>query len=85
MEDFDSLVLVGARLPNDRLWDALNAAPRDSLAVQRIGDTLAPRLLTHAVFSGHMAAREFDLGPQPAPVGDASPEPDTQHRRLQFA
>ncbi|MDB6091942.1 MAG: methylamine [Gammaproteobacteria bacterium] len=64
-----SLVIVGARLPNDSLYHQLVAQP-DKLAgagiasVTRIGDALAPGAIVHAVYSGHRYARELDGHPQ---------------------
>jgi dimethylamine/trimethylamine dehydrogenase len=58
----DAVVLVTDRLPNDSLNRALKptfAAGRlDSLRV--IGDAEAPNLIAQAVFSGHLAGREFE-------------------------
>jgi dimethylamine/trimethylamine dehydrogenase len=60
-----AIVMVTARLPEDRLYRALEAMP-DSLAgagiksVTRIGDCLAPGAIFHAVYAGHRYAREFD-------------------------
>ena len=57
--------LVTARLPEDRLYRALEAMP-DRLAessvksVSRIGDCLAPGAIFHAVYAGHRYARELD-------------------------
>jgi dimethylamine/trimethylamine dehydrogenase len=62
-----SLVIVGARLANDQLYTELAARPKDLEAagirsVARVGDTLAPGALVHAVYSGHRYARELDGG-----------------------
>jgi dimethylamine/trimethylamine dehydrogenase len=60
-----ALVMVTARLPEDRLHQLLDAMP-DRLAgagiksVTRIGDCLAPGAIFHAVYAGHRYAREFD-------------------------
>jgi len=65
-----AIVMVTARLPEDRLYRALEAM-RDRLAgagiksVTRIGDCLAPGAIFHAVYAGHRYAREFD-----APVAE---------------
>ena len=62
-----SLVIVGARLPNDALYHMLTAR-REELAaariasVTRIGDALAPGAIAHAVYSGHRYARELEAG-----------------------
>ncbi len=59
-----AVVMVTARLPEDRLFHALEAMP-DRLAgagvrsVKRIGDCLAPGAIFHAVYAGHRYAREF--------------------------
>jgi dimethylamine/trimethylamine dehydrogenase len=64
-----SLVIVGARFPNDSLYHQLVEQP-DRLAgagiasVTRIGDALAPGAIVHAVYSGHRYARELDADPQ---------------------
>jgi dimethylamine/trimethylamine dehydrogenase len=64
-----SLVIVGARFPNDSLYHQLVDQP-DKLAgagiasVTRIGDALAPGAIVHAVYSGHRYARELDADPQ---------------------
>jgi dimethylamine/trimethylamine dehydrogenase len=60
-----TIVMVTARLPEDRLYRALEAMP-DRLAessvksVSRIGDCLAPGAIFHAVYAGHRYARELD-------------------------
>ena len=60
-----AIVMVTARLPEDRLHRALEAMP-ERLAeagvksVTRIGDCLAPGAIFHAVYAGHRYAREFD-------------------------
>jgi dimethylamine/trimethylamine dehydrogenase len=57
----DAVVLVTDRLPNDSLFHELKPAlaerKLDSLRV--IGDAEAPNIIAQAVFSGHLAAREF--------------------------
>ena len=60
-----SVVLVGLRLPNDKLYQSLMARYEDVSeagikSVQRIGDALAPGALVHAVYSGHAFSRELD-------------------------
>ncbi len=58
----DAVVLVSNRIPNDTLYrelkPALAAGKLDSLRV--IGDAEAPNIIANAVFSGHLAAQEFD-------------------------
>ena len=60
-----SLIIVGARLPNDALYQELMAQRNELLAasivsVTRVGDALAPGAIAHAVYSGHRYAREID-------------------------
>ena len=60
-----ALVMVTARLPEDGLFQALDAMPGRLAAagvksVARIGDCLAPGAIFHAVYAGHRYAREFD-------------------------
>ena len=60
-----SVVLVTARLPDDRLYydvaDAVASGRRTPIkTVQRIGDCLAPGTIADAVFAGHLYARQFD-------------------------
>ena len=59
-----SVLIVGLRLPRDELFEALTARADDLAAagirsVDRIGDTLAPGAIVHAVHSGHKLAREL--------------------------
>jgi dimethylamine/trimethylamine dehydrogenase len=62
-----ALVIVGARLPHDTLYQQLMAR-RDELAragiasVSRIGDALAPGAIAHAVYGAHRFARELEAG-----------------------
>jgi dimethylamine/trimethylamine dehydrogenase len=59
-----SVLVVGLRLPRNELFEALTERA-DALAaagiqgVDRIGDTLAPGAIAHAVHSGHKLAREI--------------------------
>ncbi|HEV2272084.1 MAG TPA: FAD-dependent oxidoreductase [Steroidobacteraceae bacterium] len=60
-----SLVIVGARLPNDALYHMLTAQHEELTAagivsVTRVGDALAPGAIAHAVYSGHRYARELE-------------------------
>jgi dimethylamine/trimethylamine dehydrogenase len=59
------VVLVTDRLPNDALYQRLKPSlvegELDSLRV--IGDAEAPNIIAQAVFSGHLAAREFGETP----------------------
>jgi dimethylamine/trimethylamine dehydrogenase len=66
----DGVVLVTQQASDDRLYHELSgdqaALDRAGIsAVYLIGDALAPRLLTEAVFDGHRLAREIDL-PDPS-------------------
>jgi dimethylamine/trimethylamine dehydrogenase len=60
-----SLVIVGMRKPRHDLYRALVARDADleaagTASITRIGDSLAPGAIVHAVHSGHRYAREFD-------------------------
>jgi len=61
----EGLVMVTARIPNDKLYHELTSEP-DALSkvgiksVTRIGDCLAPSTIAKAIFFGHKFAREFD-------------------------
>ncbi|MFT5484700.1 MAG: dimethylamine/trimethylamine dehydrogenase [Halieaceae bacterium] len=60
-----SVVLVGMRLPNDTLFQALMAREDEVReagikSVEPIGDALAAGALVHAVHSGHSFARQLD-------------------------
>ncbi len=72
--DAEAVVLVTARLPDNALTTALDAA-RDAwedagiVGVTTIGDALAPGTIAAAVFSGRRCAEELD----DAPLGDAVP------------
>ncbi|GIK96733.1 MAG: NADH:flavin oxidoreductase [Alphaproteobacteria bacterium] len=66
--DCDSLLLLGARMPDDRLYHEIAADPaaveRAGIrSVTRIGDCYAPGAIIHAVYSGHRIARELDAAP----------------------
>jgi hypothetical protein len=54
--DVDTVVLVGARLPVDDLYQGLT---RDRRRVHRVGDCVAPRNLDHAIYEGFLAGREL--------------------------
>jgi len=63
--DAESLLLVTARTPNDRLYHEFieyrqNNALEKTIAVTKIGDCDAPNIIAEAVFAGHKFAREFD-------------------------
>jgi dimethylamine/trimethylamine dehydrogenase len=66
----DAVVLVTDRRSEDGLYQTLKPSFKqgklDSLRV--IGDAEAPNIIAHAVFSGHLAAREFG-----EPLSDSTP------------
>ncbi len=66
--DCDAAVLVTDRISNDGLYYELKPALEDGRlrSLRLIGDAEAPNIIAQAVFSGHLAAREFD---QPAVGG----------------
>jgi dimethylamine/trimethylamine dehydrogenase len=57
----DHVVLVGDRAPDTSLYDGLAPALVDGRleSLRLVGDADAPGLIAHAVFAGHLAAREF--------------------------
>jgi dimethylamine/trimethylamine dehydrogenase len=57
-----AVVLVTDRLSQDALYHQLkpDLERGDLLSLRRIGDAEAPHLIAQAVYSGHLAAREFD-------------------------
>jgi dimethylamine/trimethylamine dehydrogenase len=60
----DGVVLVSDRVSNDLLYYALTPAlsrrEREIQSLRVIGDAEAPNIIAQAVFSGHLAAREFE-------------------------
>ena len=65
--DCGSLIVVGVRTGNDRLFQELNSdsdriANAGISSVQSIGDCRAPGAIAHAVYSGHECARTIDAG-----------------------
>lgn len=58
----DAMVLVTDRIPNDALFHELKPALAEGKlkSLRLIGDAEAPNIIAQAVFSGHLAAREFD-------------------------
>ncbi len=65
--DCGSLVVVGARCGNDRLFQELNSdadriANAGISSLRSIGDCRAPGTIAHAVYSGHECARTIDAG-----------------------
>ena len=72
-----SIVIVGVRRPEDRLYHALMERRPDwgeagLQSVTRIGDALAPGAVVHAVHSGHLYARELNCGSGTCPTGSIS-------------
>ncbi len=63
--DSSSLVVVGARKPNDDMFDALNVARAG--CVYRAGDCLTPGIIQAAVLSGHTLAQHL-LNRKPPPA-----------------
>ncbi len=65
-----SLLLVTAKTPNDRLYHDLKAKIAESIegapqTLKRIGDCEAPAIIAAATYSGHRYARELDAPPDP--------------------
>ena len=58
----DGVVLVSDRISNDSLYYALKSELEEGKinSLRVIGDAEAPNIIAQAVFSGHLAAREFD-------------------------
>jgi dimethylamine/trimethylamine dehydrogenase len=58
----DGVVLVSDRISNDSLYYELKPAldERRLHSLRVIGDAEAPNIIAQAVFSGHLAAREFE-------------------------
>jgi len=77
----DGVVLVTQQASDDRLYQELTGDPAalDRAGIQAvylIGDAVAPRIVSEAIFDGHRLAREID-GPdpsQPAPYLREPPE-----------
>ena len=61
----DAVVLVTDRQPHDELYQALKPALAEGKlsSLRIIGDAEAPNLIAQAIFSGHLAAREFEEPP----------------------
>ena len=58
----DAIVMVTDRIPNDALYHELKPALAEGklISLRIIGDAEAPNIIAQAIFSGHLAAREFD-------------------------
>ncbi len=67
----DAVVLITDRLPNDSLYHELKPALDEGKlkSMRLIGDAEAPNIIAQAIFSGHLAAQEFDevLDPDATP------------------
>ncbi|MEX0301488.1 MAG: FAD-dependent oxidoreductase [Leisingera sp.] len=62
-----SLLMVTARQRDTALYDSLKADHANRLAtLELVGDAAAPGLIADAVYSGHMAARNFERDPAAA-------------------
>ena len=61
-QEVEGLVLVSNRFANDGLYRQLQQVAADGRlrSLRLIGDAEAPNLIAQAVFSGHLAAREFE-------------------------
>jgi len=65
--DCRSLVVVGVRTADDRLFQELHSntdqiAYASMRSSRRTGDCRAPGTIAHAVYSGHECARNIDAG-----------------------
>ncbi|KAA3657946.1 MAG: FAD-binding protein [Chloroflexi bacterium] len=58
----DGVLLVTDRVPNDEMYQQLKPALADSKlnSLRVIGDAQAPHIISQAIFSGHLAAQEFE-------------------------
>jgi dimethylamine/trimethylamine dehydrogenase len=78
-----SVLIVGMRTPRGELYDALMARAGEWTAagirsVERIGDTLAPGAIAHAVHSGHKLARELGTADTDKPYRRDTPFVDAE-------
>jgi simple sugar transport system permease protein len=71
----DTLILVTGRVPDDRLYHELSAAPR-GFTLNRVGDCLQPSSIADAVYSAHRFAREFGEEPVAVPRRERPPVKD---------
>tara|TARA_B110000014_G_scaffold153758_1_gene107657 strand:- start:16 stop:444 length:429 start_codon:yes stop_codon:yes gene_type:complete len=67
--EYDSLLLVTERIPNDGLFNSLNGDPERLTnagikTLKSIGGSFAPATIATAVYSSHLAAREIQAEPQ---------------------
>jgi dimethylamine/trimethylamine dehydrogenase len=60
----EAIVLVTDRIPNDVVYQELKPALKEGKlkTMRLIGDAEAPNIIAQAVYSGHLAAREFEEG-----------------------
>ena len=58
----DGVLLVTDRISNDSMYYELKPALEEGIlqSLRLIGDAEAPNIIAQAVFSGHLAAREFE-------------------------
>jgi dimethylamine/trimethylamine dehydrogenase len=58
----DGVILVSDRISNDSIYYELKPALQEGKikSLRVIGDAEAPNIIAQAVFSGHLAAREFE-------------------------
>lgn len=78
-----SVIIVGLRLPNDKLFQDVMSRSEEFAdvgikSVDRIGDALAAGALVHAVYAGHAYAQQLDQADNPLylrdiPVADDAP------------
>ena len=61
----DAVVMVADRIPNDQLYQELKPALVEGKlsSLRVIGDAEAPHIIAQAVYSGYLAAVEFDEKP----------------------
>ena len=60
--EFDTLIMVTARLPRDELYQELLAFEDRFKSLRAIGDCHAPGTVAAAVYDGHSAARHLESG-----------------------
>lgn len=61
--EFDAIILVTSRLPENTLFQALQEKDCATAGIERItaiGDCLAPATIAHAIYAGHRYAQELD-------------------------
>ncbi len=60
--DFDTLIMVTSRAPDDELFQALQGHEQQFKTLRAIGDCNAPGTVAAAVYDGHAAARYLESG-----------------------